>query len=258
MQPGYYSSPIYGTFDARLDACWEDNCTDLVLSDLSHWSTETYNNITSVTINVTYTGTSYTTGTDTVTTDFISAALTGTITTDGTTAVVGVGTAFESELSVGDSILVDGTNEIITIESITDDTNLTLVSWATASAGDTFYKANMQTTLVPTDLGMTSTAFPDGEYTIVYTIVVNGTTYTATRSGYNICTVSCCINEKIATIPDLYDCNNCAHPEINNILTYKGLLEALKYAVKCGDTTRADNILTTLQAICNSTNCACS
>lgn len=259
MQPGYYVSPIYGTFDAKLSSCLQDSCSDLVLSDISYWATELYKDITSVTVNVTMTGTSYTTGDLDVTTDFISA-LTGTVTiTGGTTAVVGIGTLFTTELSVGDNILIEDTNEIIEIASITNNTNLTLVSWANAAAGSDISLANMTTTITPTNLSMSTTIFPDGEYTIVHTIVVNGSTYTSTRPGYFTCNVDCCISEKVATIPDLYCCNDgCDKEEILNILLYRAMLIALKDAIKCGDTTRADNILSTLQTICNSTNCKCN
>jgi len=55
----------------------------------------------------------------------IDTTLTGTVTvTIGTAAVTGSGTAFSTELSVGDAIKIAG--EIITILSIADDDNLVL------------------------------------------------------------------------------------------------------------------------------------
>ena len=60
-------------------------------------------------------------------------ALTGTVTVGaGTAAVVGVGTAFETELAVGDVIKI-GT-ELITVLTITDDDNLTLAANHVAGA----------------------------------------------------------------------------------------------------------------------------
>ena len=62
-----------------------------------------------------------------------TSALTGTVTvTAGTAAVVGVGTLFTTELSVGDSIKI-GT-EVHTVSAITDDLNLTLATNHVAGA----------------------------------------------------------------------------------------------------------------------------
>src|SRR3989338_9430108 len=70
----------------------------------------------------------------------LSSALTGTVSvTISTAAVVGVGTAFTTELAVGDSIKIG--SEIFTVSVITDNTNLTLDSNHTAGAsGVTAYR----------------------------------------------------------------------------------------------------------------------
>jgi len=61
--------------------------------------------------------------------------LTGSIDATASTSVVGVGTAFTTELVVGDSILVTG--ETRTVATITDDTNLTVTSAFTDTLNDT-------------------------------------------------------------------------------------------------------------------------
>jgi len=73
--------------------------------------------------------------------------LTGTVTVGaGTAAVVGVGTAFETELAVGDVIKI-GT-ELITVSVITDDENLTLAANHVAgAAGAAFSISNAPTEL---------------------------------------------------------------------------------------------------------------
>jgi hypothetical protein len=62
----------------------------------------------------------------------------GTITTNGTTAIVGVGTAFLSAIAVGDVIFIAGeTARVVTV--VTDDTHLTLsVAAATNTAGNAY------------------------------------------------------------------------------------------------------------------------
>lgn len=52
--------------------------------------------------------------------------LTGTVATNGTVNVIGTGTSFTSELSIGDAIVIAG--EIFTVASIADNSNLTLDS----------------------------------------------------------------------------------------------------------------------------------
>jgi hypothetical protein len=60
----------------------------------------------------------------------MSQYTTGTVTTDGTTAIVGVGTLWASEVATNDAFLittgVGGDGVVYTIASVTDDTNLVL------------------------------------------------------------------------------------------------------------------------------------
>jgi hypothetical protein len=62
-------------------------------------------------------------------------AITGSINPTASTSVVGVGTAFTTQLRVGDRITVSG--ETRTIATITDDTNLTVTAAFTDTANDT-------------------------------------------------------------------------------------------------------------------------
>ncbi|MBV9070115.1 MAG: hypothetical protein JO093_07655 [Acidobacteria bacterium] len=67
-----------------------------------------------------------------------SAAAAGTVTTNGTTAVVGTGTTFTA-LTAGNPITIAGIG--YTIQSITDNTHLTLATTAPAAAGQTYFVA---------------------------------------------------------------------------------------------------------------------
>ncbi len=63
----------------------------------------------------------------------------GTVTTNGTAAIVGSGTSFTTTFQVGDSIMINGESNIGTIASITDNTHLTLYSAAATSASGLAY-----------------------------------------------------------------------------------------------------------------------
>lgn len=66
--------------------------------------------------------------------DAITSVLTGSIDPTASTAVVGVGTLFTTELSVGDRIIVSGETRTVTV--ITDDTHLTVDSAFSDNAND--------------------------------------------------------------------------------------------------------------------------
>lgn len=72
------------------------------------------------------------------------AALTGTVAKNGTTAIVGTGTLFTSELAVNQVISIPGTaTEIGVVASITDNTHLTLVAaMANTASGQTATRQN--------------------------------------------------------------------------------------------------------------------
>lgn len=65
----------------------------------------------------------------------VDETLTGTVTTAGTTALTGLGTAFTTELKVGDWITVNTDNELKQIATITSDTAATVTVAFTGSTG---------------------------------------------------------------------------------------------------------------------------
>jgi len=73
---------------------------------------------------------------------------TGTITTNGTTAVVGSGTAFTTDLKVGGTIKTAGGSYYV-IASITDNTHLTLTTTAAAEAGVAFSTSDFMQVINP-------------------------------------------------------------------------------------------------------------
>ena len=95
----------------------------------------------------------------------ISANLTGTVTTNNTTAVVGDGTAFTTELAVGEYITVSNdTGAEYQIKSITDNENLVLTTATTGTgAGSLTFTKTQKPTYDNEDVfGINSAEAPDG------------------------------------------------------------------------------------------------
>lgn len=103
----------------------------------------------------------------------VNTVLTGSIDTTASTSVVGVGTAFVSELIPGDQICVF--SECRMIRSIEDNTHLTVASAFTDQANDT-----------AVDAYRVSATFLNSGYKPILTIDTDG----RTRSSYNGLTVS--------------------------------------------------------------------
>jgi len=114
--------------------------------------------------------------------------ITGSIDPDGTTAVVGVGTLFTSELQVGDDILVNG--EIRKVSAITDDTNLTVNTAFTDGANDSSLKKADYNWTLEQSFAITAAdaiSISDDGDTIVTSDIVSTT--------YNVLTGTSSVNE---------------------------------------------------------------
>jgi hypothetical protein len=103
------------------------------------------------------------------------------------------------------------------------------------------------------------TTFPDGIYHITYTLIDSGlVTYTTSVDISNDCAVSCCVDKMFAELPNKM-CDTCNYTDfLNNALQAEALLRAYRCACSCGDTTKANAILESLQTICNWADCNCS
>jgi hypothetical protein len=64
---------------------------------------------------------------------YFTEKLTGLVTTAASTAIVGVGTYFTEEVSVGDTLNIAGEPAGLVVSAVTDDTHITLASVATTS-----------------------------------------------------------------------------------------------------------------------------
>jgi hypothetical protein len=99
----------------------------------------------------------------------LSSAITGTASANSTSAnVVGVGTTFSSDLSSGSFIKFSGSDFIFRVNSVTNNTLLTLTSNAVGITSNTVFKANGVAVIKPANL-----------YFFVNNAVVNTIQYTA-------------------------------------------------------------------------------
>lgn len=111
----------------------------------------------------------------------------GTITTAGTTALLGVGTEFTVDYTEGDLIMISG-ETVRTVDVITDDTHMTVtVAASTSTAGHTHYVAYGATehplvanTKIPVVYGDESRAGIVAERENVYIVIVPATGDTGT------------------------------------------------------------------------------
>lgn len=120
-----------------------------------------------------------------------NSALTGTLNSFAGTALQGTGTAFTTELTVNDTLVLQDDNDIYhyyTISSITDNTNLVTneTVFDTTSSGYTIYKIiDLPDSSIYTDddnklrmLGVTGTSSPEGVYD-----AIDGSTFIRTDGG---------------------------------------------------------------------------
>jgi hypothetical protein len=91
--------------------------------------------------------------------------------------------------------------------------------------------------------------FSDGSWTIAYNVTTGSTTYSESKTFFFSCQISACVYSMVADI-DVSDCN-CDIETLNKVLEAKAFLDALSYAVGCGNLTGANEILTTLQRTCS-------
>lgn len=145
-------------------------------------------------------------------------------------------------------VLPDGT-------SVTIDSNSSVPVFPTLpdSTGNSIF--NVTSTM----LGVSG--LEDGIYNITYQVDLNsvfGQTIQAQVTIYQLltCNIKCCVDKLVAKIPD-YNCD-CSNPAVENALLAQALYSALCCAGKCGNLTAVDNLLETLNRICDSTDCGCN
>jgi hypothetical protein len=111
-------------------------------------------------------------------------------------------------------------------------------------------------TLTSNNLGLgVNYPLPDGIYIFTYSVTTSNDIYTITKYILLDCQVRCCVSKMLAEIPDK-DCD-CANETSKKALLAYTYLEALTNAARCGNITKANNILNLLRMICNKKSCGC-
>lgn len=123
-------------------------------------------------------------------------------------------------------------------------------------------------TVSPTNLYYAITAalagipFVDGIWTVEISITgnVGGSPVTTVYEGVVglFCNIQCCIDTLIKAIPQHYNCDKCNSKYISDVMTAKGLLEALKLSAAEAQVTHFNNIQETLSSICELLGGDCS
>lgn len=103
----------------------------------------------------------------------------------------------------------------------------------------------------------------DGVYTVTYK-VGDGTTYdnstnksTITYTYALYCNIECCIEQRLALVPENYTCETCSNTFLDTTMILWTLLQALKMAACIASVTKFNTILATLQQACEDAGCDC-
>jgi len=121
------------------------------------------------------------------------------------------------------------------------------INFATATVNDLIY--NITGSMLG---GTDGDTLADGIWTVHYEVSIDGGVTILEDLDTQVATyyqLQVLVFENIATIPDLYECNNCCTMKLKDIVTQFMLLQALVYAAEYSYLTEFTNILTTLQQI---------
>lgn len=255
------TEPLFQADAPTIRFCQKPDCSGLTMQIGTEGSFPFYN-ITSVTLNLT-SGT-LTSGVVDITSDIVSA-LTGTVTYSAMDhTITGGGTAFTTELSVGDYVAFSEYPWLLAqVYSITSDSAFETAGqmYYTSSGGNTAVLVNLNYDILPAFIGSSDDVIGDGNYSaeVVIEAVIDGSpqTFTITDEFTVICNNFCCLYQKLADLSD--DCDNCMTDEyikkVVDLMFTWGLLEANMCASYCGDTTSAAVLTQKLSDLCSSTPC---
>ena len=232
--------PIYEAVTLGLNLVQKDENTILALRDDSFLGSYKYSDIATATITID--------GGTAISLEWLDTTVTdtGTITTGTTTLTVSDSSIFTTD----DYIFIEESGEVIKIASISNATTIILETWSIGATASTVMKFNY-----PIEL---SESLSDGIHTIVYNIIMDdGEEFEKQIDIFSKHTVECCINTKIAGIPNAYKDCGCSAKYISNTVTVYGLWISLQSLIAYGKFTEATSILSTLQRICQYDDCNC-
>jgi hypothetical protein len=155
----------------------------------------------------------------------------------------------DASIAIGASVYV--------VLAITDSLGIS----ETYDVSAVFDAATSQSDLVYNSEDYNGGPYPDGVYTINYSIydVVGGTLlYTVTKEVYIYCNLQCCIQNTALKLKDYIDCNNCDTDYVINYFKMKALYEGFRASVAFGNLTEAAETYNILYEMCDFKNCNCN
>ena len=179
--------------------------------------------------------------------------------TDTTGVYPGVSTGWEQDNIYANPISgASISSAIFTAEKIDSDGNVEAIIINGADVLDNYGEVVTGYITYPDMSPDAGGSFTDGLYKLTLTVVdIDGITYTQYIKQFFYCQVKCCVEKMIMDIPSKM-CTGCNYDEyVQKVWKAKILLEALKYAAGCADTTTANSLLVNLQDICDFNNCNC-
>lgn len=142
----------------------------------------------------------------------------------------------------------DASSATLTITSGT--VNYIIDLYNTFPTSDTSFEFN----LTNEDFGyQTGQKIPDGIMTFLYTVVIDGVTYTQSKYFGFTCNSKCCVLSLLKKI-DWCGCDNTA---FNNYVQAKVIFDGLESSKDCGNIVEFNNQLSIMNKICQSNNCGC-
>lgn len=98
------------------------------------------------------------------------------------------------------------------------------------------------------------TAFEDGIYKFVFTILVDGDEYSYTTYYLSTCNIDCCMTKFAGKINPSCSCNDKMLQKWADMQSY---YNAMLYSFDCGNYNETTNLLNKLTAMCSKNGCGC-
>lgn len=113
--------------------------------------------------------------------------------------------------------------------------------------------SNFNYTIPTTTLGLTN--IEDGQWVFIYTVSNGTTSFTSTKYSLFYCNSECCVSKKLANLK-LEDCDCCkTDTNYDDYVLTQTMLESLKDAAKCGNSSKFFKIKKIIDKLCKNINC---
>jgi len=150
---------------------------------------------------------------------------------------------------------IDTTNIVSAVLSVVDPNGVTYTIDLFATGDYPTTNTDLEYTIDLGDLNRTS--IEDGYWEFIYDLVDDqDDEYSGNVSYYFYCNTECCVSKLLNLIElDECMCNEANNDRLETYTRAKALLQSLKNAAGCFDTTKFNKIKTVLQKICRNSDC---